>query len=73
MYNPTAYDQTIDIVSTCFKNLGFIFPIFYFIVEIIHSKYKYLKNPLFSTFKKSSEHSVFSVLLLDSNRQNMVK
>lgn len=73
MYNPTAYDQTIDIVSTCLKNLGFVFPVFYFIVKTINSKYKYLKSPLFSIFKKTSEHSVFSVLLLDHNRQNTEK
>jgi len=73
MYNPTVYNQTINILSTCFKILWFIFPIFCLIVKIIHSKYKYLKKTLLSTFKKTSEYSVFSVLLLDDNRQNMVK
>lgn len=55
MYNPTAYDKTTDTVLICLKNPGFIFPIFYFLVKIIHSKY--LKNALFSTFRKTSEHS----------------
>lgn len=69
MYKPTAYDKTTDTVLICLQNLGFIFPIFYSLVKIIHSTY--LKNAVFY-IQGPLNSQVFSVLLLDNN-QNMTK